>query len=250
LESAQARAGGEDPQALLQDNPYAFSPRQDRMAQFHALLSRDLGRPPSRFYAHALAYFSGRPGWDQWSFVGYQGIADVACRHPDEPLSTAIDKLPAKPLVALAHCLESQRFSQRLRDALLRRLDRELDTAHPDAAIVAALIRAVSRHATEADVRERLRRLLDHPCGKHIEWLAAIAGRAWEALDDRELLERYLERLADNDHGQAAFEHCVGDLLSLPAQAGQIRQALRSPEMPAQLRAAFARMSGDAKADP
>ena len=108
LESAQARTQGSDPQTFLQDNPYAFTPREDRMALFHALLSADLGLPPSRFYRHALEYFQGTPGWDQWSFVGYQGIADVASRHDDEPLTTAIAHLPHEPLTALCHCLESR----------------------------------------------------------------------------------------------------------------------------------------------
>lgn len=122
LESARARSGGADPHGLLHDNPYAFRPGAERMALFHARLGADLGRPGSRFYAHALEYFRGRPGWDQWRFVGYQGIADVACRHPDEPLSTAIAALPAEPLVALGHCLESARPGPALRAALLKRL--------------------------------------------------------------------------------------------------------------------------------
>jgi hypothetical protein len=249
LESAQARVEGADPQAMLRDNPYAFSPREDRMAQFHALLARDLGLPPSRFYAHALEYFSGKPGWGQWSFVGYQGIADVACRHHGEPLSTAIAMLPGEPLVALAHCLENERLSAQLRDALLQRLDRELGEATPNAGIVAALIRAVSRHAAEPPVKTALHRVLDHPSGNNIEWLVAIAGRAWEALGDDDLLARFLERLAANDHGQAAFEHCIADLLSLPDQAARTRQALRSADATDTVRAAFARMTEHATTD-
>lgn len=45
LESAQAQTRGADPQAFLQDNPYAFTPREDRMALFHALLSANLELP-------------------------------------------------------------------------------------------------------------------------------------------------------------------------------------------------------------
>ena len=144
LESAQARTQGADPQAFLQDNPYAFKPREDRMALFHALLSADLGLVPSRFYQHALDYFGGTPGWDQWSFVGYQGIADVACRHDDEPLSSAIPHLPREPLVALCHCLESRLPGAALKAALIRRLYRALEQPAPDIALLAALVRAVS----------------------------------------------------------------------------------------------------------
>ena len=126
LESAQARQRGDDPQAFLRDNPHAFTPRDDRMALFHARLSADLGRPPSRFYGHALAYFHGSRGWDQWEFVGYQGIADVACRHDAEPLDAAIERLPAQPLIALCHCLESQQIGDSLEVALRARLTRTL----------------------------------------------------------------------------------------------------------------------------
>lgn len=122
LESAKAQSAGGDPQGFLQENPYAFKPRDNRMALFHACLSRDLGLPPSRYYEHALAYFRGEPSWDQWGFVGYQGIADVACRHTDEPLSSAIAQLPIEPLVALCHNLESQTLSPALSRALRQRL--------------------------------------------------------------------------------------------------------------------------------
>jgi hypothetical protein len=243
FESAQAKTQGADPQAFLQDNPYAFTPREDRMALFHALLSKDLGLSPSRFYEHALAYFGGTPGWDQWSFVGYQGIADVACRHDDEPLTTAIPHLPQEPLVALCHCLESRPLSARLTEALVRRLQQALAQQPPDIPLLAALIRGLSTAGgTGASNAIPIRSILRHPAGNHIEILAAISGRAWETLDDRALLDTYLQRLAENDHGQAAFEHCIADLLSLPSLADKVRRALRSPGQAATVRNSFARM--------
>lgn len=242
LESAQARSRGADPQALLQDNPLAFRPREDRMALFHARLGADLGLPPSRFYAHALDYFRGGPGWRQWGFIGYQGIADVACRHDDEPLTAAIPQLPDEPLVALCHCLESGRPSGPLQGALAARLRRAMDATPHDIDLLAALIRGLSAGAGSAPVRAVLYEVLGHPGGAGIEVLAAISGRAWEALADPVLLRRYLERLSENDHGQAAFEHCIGDLLSLPAVAGPVREALRAPDLPLRVREAFAQM--------
>ena len=242
-ESAQAKTQGSDPQALLQDNPYAFTPREDRMALFHALLSKDVGLSPSRFYEHALDYFGGTPGWDQWSFVGYQGIADVACRHDDEPLTAAIPHLPQEPLVALCHCLESRPLSARLTEALVRRLQQALGQQPPDIRLLAALIRGLSAAgSTGASNAHPIKTILSHPAGNNIEILAAVSGRAWETLGDRELLDTYLQRLAENDHGQAAFEHCIGDLLSLPSLADTVRQALRSPAQAATVRDAFARM--------
>lgn len=245
LESAQAQTLGADAQGFLLDNPYAFTPREERMALFHALLKADLGLPPSRFYQHALDYFRGRPGWDQWSFVGYQGIADVACRHADEPLTAAIAQLPREPLVALCHCLESRVLSQPLVEALLGRLHHTLGNAPDDIESLAAMIRAVSANAEQAAVPQTVARVLRQPQGKNIEVLAAVSGRAWETLADSAVLQTYLERLAENDHGQAAFEHCISDLLSLPALGNLVRRALRSPHQAPRVREAFARMTAN-----
>jgi len=246
LESAQAQTQGADPQAFLQDNPYAFTPREDRMALFHALLSADLGLPPSRFYPHALEYFQGKPGWDQWNFVGYQGIADVACRHDDEPLSAAIAYLPREPLTALCHCLESTAIGVALTRALAERLQQTLLEQPADAPLLAALLRGLSGGVgADASVVQALHDVLKQPVGKNVEILAAISGRAWEALNQPELLHIYLRRLAENDHGQAAFEHCISDLLSLPVLADTARQALRAPEQSPEVREAFATMMAD-----
>jgi len=243
LESAHARQSGADPQAFLRDNPYAFKPAETRMALFHAQLSADLGRAPSRFYAHALDYFRGEPGWAQWEFVGYQGIADVACRHPGEPLDAAIPHLPTAPLLALCHCLENQAVAPPLQAALLARLRDTLVDPGSDVAVVAALVRGLAGRAATAAVRAAIIELLDTPLGRQIEILAAISGRAWEALAEPALLKTYLENLACNDNGQAAFEHCLDDLLSLPSLTGSVRSALRDDSQSDALRRAFARMT-------
>ncbi|MES9914062.1 MAG: DUF3549 family protein, partial [Candidatus Sedimenticola sp. 4PFRAG1] len=77
-ENLQAAESGEQLDAVLKDNPYTFKPRDDRMAVFHAQATRQLKQSPSQYFEHAKQYFSGELGWDQWSFVGYQGIAEVA----------------------------------------------------------------------------------------------------------------------------------------------------------------------------
>ena len=243
LESAQAGQAGGDPQRVLHDNPLAFRPRDDRMALFHARLGADLDRAPSRYYAHALDYFHGRLGWDQWEFVGYQGIAEVACRHDDVPLAAAIAQLPPPPLIALCHCLESQLVAVPLRDALLHRLDVALRHPSPDVGELAALIRGLSSQAGTRAVRERIAGVLAHPAAGDVELLAALSGRAWEALQDRSLLDLWLARLADNAHGQAAFTQCVADLVGVPEMSATLRAALRDPNHPNSVRRAVSRMT-------
>ena len=149
------------------------------MALFHALLSADLGLPPSRFYEHALDYFRGPPGWDQWSFVGYQGIADVACRHDDEPLTTAIAHLPSEPLVALCHCLESRPLSARAgRGPDPVACNRPWQQQPPDIPLLAALIRGLSRAADSPGVTKAIRQ--EHP--RYIR--PAAISRSWPPSPD------------------------------------------------------------------
>ena len=242
LESAEANRGGGDPQAFLQDNPFAFSPKAERMALLHARLSADMDRAPSRFYAHAIDYFQGVLGWDQWEFVGYQGIADVACRHDDEPLTAAVPHLPPEPLLVLCHCLESQHPAEELTSALLQRLD--LALAQPDAgpAITAALIRGLASRTVDERVVRKFGAALTNHQSNHIEVLAAISGRAWETLKHEPLLNDYLNRLASDAHPPGTFGACVADLLSLPDMADTIRRALRDEAQPAAVRKAFGNM--------
>ena len=227
----------------LKDNPYVFKPREDRMAVFHAKASVMMKQKPSRFYEHAQTYFNGEHGWEQWSFVGYQGIADVACRHAADPLDTAIPNLPVQPLVALCHCLESQVIGESLRSALCTRLTDTLRDRPEEIGTLAALVRALASRSTTEAVQQVLRTLLTTPSGRNIEVLAAISGRAWEALDDRTTRYAYLAALANNDHGQAAFARCISDLLSVPAVAQSVREALRADDQDTAVRAAFAAMT-------
>ncbi|MDX1346192.1 MAG: DUF3549 family protein, partial [Sedimenticolaceae bacterium] len=206
--------GGEITDAL-KDNPYVFKPRDDRMAVFHARASVLMKQPPSRFYEHAQTYFNGEHGWEQWSFVGYQGIADVAARFDEnrEALVKAIPELPPEPLVAVCHCLENEKVDHTIAEALAKRLD----TCLNDTALVTALIRGLS-FTTAAAIRENsYRRVLEMPrLASNIEVLAAIAGRAWEMLHDADFCDAYLTALAVNSSGQEAFDHCLEDLLFIP----------------------------------
>ena len=210
----------------LKDNPCVFKPRDDRMAVFHAKASVLTKQPPSRFYEHAQTYFNGDHGWEQWSFVGYQGIADVAARFGEnrEALVKAIPELPPEPLVALCHCLENEKVDHTIAGALAGRLDASLN----DTALVTALIRGLS-FTTSMSIREKAyRRVLELPrLASNIEILAAIAGRAWEMLHESDFCDSYLSALAANDSGQEAFNHCLEDLLFIPGLKKPVKESLQ-----------------------
>ena len=209
----------------LKDNPYVLKPREDRMAVFHAKASLLMKQPPSRFYAHAQSYFNGDHGWEQWSFVGYQGIADVAARFADnrDALIDAIPELPPEPLVALCHCLENEQIDHAIAAGLASRLERSLD----DSVLATALLRGLSFTSSRSIRRDACLGVLDKPqLASNIEVLAAIAGRAWEMLHDSEFCDRYLAALASNSSGQEAFDHCLEDLLFIPEMKKPVKASL------------------------
>lgn len=242
-EKMQADSEGQQLETALQDNPYSFKPKEERMAVFHARVSRLLNAPPSRFYAHAQHYFTGQPGWEQWSFVGYQGIADLAARLDQENneaiVSSAITAMPAQPLIAICHCLENETVSRPITRALLDRVDQELQQANDNPGLLAAAIRGSARSSAAGLQRALISQILNSPAGNHIEILTAISGRAWEQLLDNGIRRLFLERLAENSAGQEAFNLCMADLLYLPGMRQPILAAVRDPDRSARLSSAI-----------
>jgi len=226
------REAGKNPQApaMVGDNPHGFTPRDDRMASFHAKVAKRLGQPPSRFYAHARDYFSGTPGFDQWNFVGLQGIADVAARLDEDnnlaTIITAIPQLPATPLAALCSCLENEIIDPALGSVLGIRLEHALQEG--DAATVAAVLRGLSHGSDQTLLHKAIHSTLDSETGNNVEVLASIAGRAWQALAHSDTHHRaFLQRLALCEAGQGAFDNIMADLMFLPCLRRPLLNSLR-----------------------
>lgn len=209
-------------QAALDDNPHGFSPREDRMAAFHAKVSCQLGLEASQFFAHAVDYFCGLPGFEQWNFVGLQGIADVVLRRHEthhgkslqQALIEAIPQLPETPFAALCTCLENEVIDSALGQAVAARLDSAIQ--QHQAGLAAAIIRGLSQCEDRQILHDALQATLDSDSGNHVEVLAATAGRAWEALQDEALRFQLLENLAHCAAGQQAFNSILTDLLFMP----------------------------------
>lgn len=232
---ATAAQGGET--AGPQDNPFGFKPNETQMAVLHAQIARRLAQPASPHYAHALAYFRGEQGFDQWQFVGLQGIADLAMRQHEHTalLAAAIPQLPAEPFNVLCSALESEAIEAPLFDAIATRL-RTMLTDGADAVHLAAGLRGVAGTADRQRLIGLLGEVLATPQGAHPEILAAIAGRAWEALYDDALRGRFLQRLADS--GQRAFDSILADLLFLPVLRTLLLADIRSADQPPAVRQA------------
>ena len=223
---------------MPEDNPHGFTPRDDRMASFHAKIAKKLGQAPSQYYAHACDYFTGSAGFEQWNFVGLQGIADVAVRlDENDNLNTiikAIPQLPITPFAALCSCLESEAIAPDLSTVLGIRLEHELQEKDADNAAnnaansAAATIRGMSHGNDQQTLIKALQSTLDTDIGHNVEVLATIAGRAWQCLEDTDTRRAFLLSLARCDAGQGAFNNIMADLMFMPGLRKPLLDALRA----------------------
>jgi hypothetical protein len=212
--------------------PYGFTPGKESMAIFHAKAARRLEQPPSRFYQHARDYLAGQQGFEQWAFVGIQGLADIVARlrekDNEEILKQAIPELPAQPLGQLCRFLEHERISTGLATTLIKRVSNHtLSEISRDELVF--VIRALAGCANSGIRQEFLRQVLAGPYAFDIEILAAITGRCWEDLQDNEICQLYLERLANNNQQQAGFNSILMDLLAIPGMRKTVMRGLRNP---------------------
>jgi uncharacterized protein DUF3549 len=226
----------EETQTPQQDetNPYGFKPKQEHMASFHAKAARHLAQPASSYYEHAKDYFAGKLDFDQWAFVGFQGIADIACRLDEENnaelVARSIEKIPAQPFEALAQCLEHEKIDSNITCAIANIINRELDKDEVDANFISLCIRALSNTQDQTQLELSLNKILSTPTGTHPEVLASISGRGWLALKNTTTVNLFLEALASCNEGQEFFNLVIVDLINIPGMQQSILQAVKSPE--------------------
>lgn len=241
IETMAEAKGNDLQQQSIDDNPHGFTPREDKMAVFHAKISRKLAEPPSQFYTHAHDYFSGHAGFEQWNFVGLQGIADVAARLDEDDnaqiLASAITHLPTIPFAALCSCLENSEPDELLIHEIAARIDNALKSG--DTTVVAAGIRGLSNSRDMDTIQNTLLSVLSNPAGKNVEVLAAIAGRCWQSLENSELRLFFLEALAFCEAGQQAFNSILSDLLFMPGLRNSIKKDFDNPKRSKQLSSAI-----------
>jgi hypothetical protein len=228
----------------LKDNPHVFKPREDKMAIYHARISRLHKQPVSRYYDHAREYLSGKKGWEQWNFVGFQGIADFI-EHLDERgnetlLCNALPHLPVQPLEAVCQCLENHVVSLPVSQALQERCKHELQQEQPDENQLANLCRAISQ-SVSVNIRQQLiEQVLSYSKGNAQKIVSAIAARCWEWLEKPENASLFLNRLCRTP--QEVFNQCLSDLLYMPGLRNTLLTVIRDPQRPEELAIRFGNM--------
>ncbi len=215
-------------------NPYGYKPKQEQLASFHAKAAKTLGQPASSYYEHARDYFAGKPGFDQWAFVGFQGIADVCARldesNNSEELAAAIEHIPAQPFEALAQCLEHESLDDNISRPIALLIDKELAKTDCNANYISLCIRALSNTQNHSLLNEQLEKILKTPVGTNPEVIASISGRCWLALQNETIGLLFLEALAHCAEGQEFFNLVIIDLINIPGMQDSIHKAVRSSE--------------------
>ena len=260
-------------ETAMKDNPYGFQPKEEQMANFHAIVHKQFSLPASAYYHATQHYLSDKNNFAQWSQLGLQGIADFAARlderYKDESneqlITDSITQLPFSPFQAFAICLENQVISSQLTQAIYHKLQQALEhslkaalkkehstsDAHLELiALCVASIKASAQSADQALQIQLLSSILNSSAGTDIEVLATIAGRCWPLIAHNEILSPFLEALANTNvinkepdytpeqetiQRQAAFNTILSDLMFIPGIRSRILEKFRSPERSEQL---------------
>ena len=237
----QAKQAGESIEDGLGESPFAFKPREDRLAMFHAIATKTLDQEPSQHYQYAHDYLltkdTGNPGFEQWQFLGLQGVADVVARldagDNEEVLASAIVGMPETPMITYAETLENVEFGKKLFEAVVARIDVEINKQEANIALTSALVRSISSYPDKGEKREVLQAVLQKPISNEIEIIAAISGRSWEDLEEESLRQVFVEKLAKQE--QIGFSAIIADLIMIPGMRdlilGEMRSENRSPEL-------------------
>ena len=241
----QAKQQGKQALDELKESPFAFKPNPDRLAMLHALATKALDQKPSQYYQYTRDYLSGSAGYEQWQFLGLQGIADIVARLDkegnEELLAKAIGLMPEAPLLSFCSALENIKPQGALAQALVAKLEgtpphfyRMNDNTEPETGantqLNSLLIRALSG-AEPKTLRQRvLLEVLNAPLGKDIEIIAAISGRAWNDLRDQNVLKAFIANLATQN--QRAFDAILSDLMMIPTMRGLLLAEMKEGDQP------------------
>lgn len=243
---------GQPSEDALKDNPYSFTPEQSRMAVFHAMAAREMHSPASAHYERAQAWFSGQLPPDEWPTLAYQGVADFIVRLDQDGNAAALlrrlEQMPPEVLETLCPLLEHIQPPPDLQAALALRLEQAISGNNSNR--VAALCRAISHIPDELAKQRLVQAVLDTPHALEPEVITVIASRCDTALMAPEVLEAFLERLAEGHAGQTGFSRILAELMFMPVYRALILQAFRNPRRSERLSEAIGAMFGQHFAAP
>jgi hypothetical protein len=231
----------------MQDNPYGFQPKQEAMANFHAMAQQQLGLQASSFYQTTQSYLASfndpKETSSNWELLGMQGFADL-CARLDEKyqgknnqklLIDCLEQLPMPVIRILGLCLENHKISKLLQNVTLDLFSKQLkhnEDISITASIASACIRICAQGVDKNLLIQLLQSVLVSPVNTNIEVLAAISGRCWTQLKQDKILFLYMEALAlcSKEQYPEAFNAILSDLMFIPGMRENIFKVFRSTE--------------------
>ena len=233
-----AAADGERLEGALKDSPYAFKPREDKMAAFNAHATAALTLPASQFYESAKAYFTGELAVNEWQQLGMQGVADFVVRMQPEQATAVAAKLagfPAESFGVLTTFLEHAEPTTELVEAFILLIEQQLQKDEVELAVLCGCLRAISNSKATGLVDEAVAKVLASSVSQYVEVLAIISGRTWRIFQNPTLSQQFVEKLSHNEAGINGFSHLLVDAMYLPNTRLPIMQAIRNPDRSEQL---------------
>jgi len=234
-ENLDAQQQGEKLQAVLEGNPYAFTPAQGTQAAYNGIIKVRLGLPASDYLAPVVRYCQ-QPDDQQWQALGIQGFADLAARWDKADhkplLQAAILELPEAPLLPLLEALEHQPVDHYLVQAIQQRLQHNSDQPALYCAALRAMASSPATGMRQQQITAALEQLQQAPfteASANLELLVTVAIRCWQDLQEPALCQAFLEALAAHAN-QQQFTRIMGDLLTIPGMRAPLLTQLRNPE--------------------
>jgi hypothetical protein len=255
IEALSQSSGKSDQESLLaleqvmKDNPYGFQPKQEQLANFHAMVHKELDMPVSKYFQDVQNYFLS-DNLDNWSELGFQGFADLAARLNEKPdnnqqlnsfsdlLTNNIHRLPLIPFQALGQCLEHHHLDAKLEAEIVNKAVRVLteeSVRENQIAVCVAALHALSLAEHSSGLAALIWQILNSEISSNIEILATISGRCWLQLQQPQILHHFLEALAHSEQGQGAFNAIIADLMYIPGMREFVLEAFRAQERSDQL---------------
>ncbi|NQZ31253.1 MAG: DUF3549 family protein [Oceanospirillaceae bacterium] len=230
----------------LKDNPFSFTPDDEKMAMYHAIINRTVGGDKSQFYPLCQQYFAGERDWSNWQDLGLQGIAEIAVNVTDHQSSLVknFSHYQQQPLIALCNALENGAIDNNLSLKIVEKLDAIINSDEPDIALSCSLLRALHASPNKQLIEETLIKVLNASIGQNPEVLTTIAVKLSTQLTTAAVLQLYLEKLAISDAGQQGFSRILADLMFSQELRNVILQAFRSPDRSEALIIAIGQMFG------
>jgi hypothetical protein len=223
--------------AQLPENPYVFTPSQQQLADFNAIIRKELMLSARLGLSKAIAYIKA-PAVQKWEDLALQDIADLAVHLDRKDIEFAIHHnlmhLPVQVLTALCSSFENIEIDAVLTDKLITLFENA-----KYAEVQHMALRGLKLSTNKDLVSQFLNDLLSEG-QPDTECLVIIAGRHYGLLAQEELLITYLLKVIETDESFQLFKGIYSDLVQVPETRFALLSLMRKADLPKPLSLAVA----------